>query len=161
MESDGFLSSLNVNAQCKVYRVGLWQCPQFLFIVMGFMVIVAILATHAVAELYADPSVEIVIVCVVTAVLMIISHAVVNSFDRIAEASRLKSEFISIVSHELRSPLSSIKWQINNISDGKVAVTDEEKKKTLSTIGEQNERMIRMINDLLDVSRIEDGILSL
>lgn len=161
MKLNDIFSSLNVKERCKVYRVGLWQCPHFLFIVLGFVIIVSIIVTHIVAQKYTDPDVEIMIVSVVTVALLIISHTIVDSFDRVAVASQLKSEFISIISHELRNPLSSIKWQTNILLDSKTQVLPETEKKALSIISEQNERMIRMINDLLDVNRIEDRALGL
>ncbi len=122
---------------------------------MGFFIIVSILMTHFVAERYTSPEVEISIVCIVTIVLLVISHAVINSFERVARTSQLKSEFISIISHELRNPLSSIKWQVDLLNGAKQGIGDAERK-SITIIAEQNERMIRMINDLLDVSRIED-----
>lgn len=145
--------------RCRVYRVGLWQCPHFLFIVMGFVIIVAIVATHLVASVYAEPEVSLSIVFAVTIVLFIISHAVVNAFDKVATASQLKSEFIAILSHELRNPLSAIKWQINSLTSEKLADGEEKLVKGLNIIGGENERMIRLVGDLLDVNRIEEGTL--
>ena len=147
--------------RCRVYRVGLWQCPHFLFIVMGFVIVVAILATNFVAQRYAEPEIGVTIVFAVTIVLFIIGHAVVNSFEKVAEASQLKSEFISILSHELRTPLSAIKWQINALTDEKLKTSPEGTRHAIAIVAEENEKMVRLINDLLDVNRIEDKALGL
>src|SRR3989344_4395018 len=87
--------------------------------------------------------------------LFVVGNAVVSSFQRLADASRIKSEFVSIVSHQLRSPLSAIRWQLEIILDRSTQVP-EEMRDTLYTIKKQNERMIDLVNDLLEVSRIED-----
>ena len=147
--------------RCRVYRVGLWQCPHFLFIVMGFIIVIAILTTNYVAQRYAEPEIGIASVFATTIILLVIGHAVVNSFEKVAEASQLKSEFISILSHELRTPLSAIKWQINALSDEKIKAFPDLIRKTLTIISEENEKMVRLINDLLDVNRIEDKALGL
>lgn len=146
--------------RCRVYRVGLWQCPHFLFIVMGAVIILAILATHFVATRYAEPEVAVSIVFLITIVLFIISHAVVAAFERVAEASQLKSEFIAIISHELRNPLSAIKWQLNVLQDERLRSDTDKLQKGLGIISGENERMIKLINDLLDLNRIEDKTLS-
>jgi len=148
-----------VAERCRVYRVGLWQCPHFLFIVMGFVIILAIVATHLVASVYAEPEISLSIVFAVTVVLFIISHAVVSAFDKVAAASQLKSEFIGILSHELRNPLSAIKWQLNSLTSERILDGEEKLRKGLVIIGGENERMIKLVNDLLDVNRIEDGTL--
>jgi signal transduction histidine kinase len=143
---------------CGQYRVPLWQCPQFLFVIMGVVIITAILVTYFVAARYEDPERAIPILSGMTAVLLIIGHFIVAAFERVAQAANSKSEFISIMSHQLRSPLSAIKWQIDAILENlphadEAANTTE---KYLRTIGDYNEQMIRLVNDLLEVNRIED-----
>ncbi|HEY4527502.1 MAG TPA: HAMP domain-containing sensor histidine kinase [Candidatus Paceibacterota bacterium] len=155
------LEALNVSERCRVLRVGLWQCPHFLFIVMGFIIITAIVATHFVAERYAEPEISVSIVFIVTAVLFVIAHAVVNAFEKVAEASQLKSEFIGIISHELRAPLSAIKWELNLLSDGKISGSADKLQKGLGILAGENERMIKLLNDLLDLNRIEDKTFAL
>jgi signal transduction histidine kinase len=70
---------------------------------------------------------------------------------------KLKSEFISIAAHQLRTPLSAIKWVIKMILDGDVGKLNLEQEKLLFKGYQSNERIINLVNDMLNVSRIEDG----
>jgi len=69
----------------------------------------------------------------------------------------LKSEFISIAAHQLRTPLSAIKWVIKMILDGDVGKLNEEQQGLLFKGYQSNERIINLVNDMLNVSRIEEG----
>ena len=146
--------------QCRSYGLSIWQCPQFLFPVMGAIVIAAIIATYFSAQSYvAEPEIVALIVLVVAAVLFVIGHIVISSFEIVAGASRAKSEFVSIMSHQLRTPLSIIKWQLNLLSEKKVKIEDPEAKDFFIHLYEENQRMIHIINDLLELNRIQDNTL--
>jgi len=162
MADQGFLNALNVKKKCNASGVSLWQCPHFLFIVMGAIVIAAILATDIVARRYAEPEVAALTAILVSALLFVIGHVIVRSFENVVEASRLKSEFVSIVSHELRSPLSAVKWSLDLLrSDNVYKNAVGELSSILSSIGEQNEKMILTVNTLLEVKRVEENRLDL
>lgn len=72
------------------------------------------------------------------------------------EVSRMKSEFVSFVTHQLRTPLAGIKWLLElavDADDGQGA------RAYIQDAREVNERMVRLVNDLLDLSRLETGAL--
>jgi signal transduction histidine kinase len=81
--------------------------------------------------------------------------------NRLQELDHLKSAFVSIVSHELRTPMTSIKGLIENMMDGLTGELTERQTFYLSRVRHNIERLTRMINDLLDLSRIEEGRMEL
>ena len=81
--------------------------------------------------------------------------------ERLKELDRLKSAFVSIVSHELRTPMTSIKGLVENMMDGLTGSLNERQSFYLSRVKHNIERLTRMINDLLDLSRIEAGKMEL
>ncbi len=73
------------------------------------------------------------------------------------EVDKMKSEFISITSHQLRTPLSSMKWFLEMLVNGDIGPLEEKQKSVITDIYNSNERIIMLVNDLLDVSRMESG----
>ena len=73
------------------------------------------------------------------------------------EAMQMKNEFVSTVSHELRTPLTSIKGYIDLILDGEAGEVNEIQQEFLSIVKENSDRLVELINDMLDISRIESG----
>jgi PAS domain S-box-containing protein len=84
-----------------------------------------------------------------------------QDISRLREVDRMKDEFVSIVSHELRTPLTSIRGSVQLVLDDENAVGDEEHRGLLQIALNNCERLVRIINDILDVSKIESGNLSL
>ncbi|MDH4370018.1 MAG: response regulator [Nitrospira sp.] len=84
--------------------------------------------------------------------------------ERTAElerADRTRSSFLSHVSHELRTPLTSIKGFVENLLDGVTGPVNSKQRHYLDRINENVKRLMRMIGDLLDRTRIETGQLAL
>ncbi|MCX8007324.1 MAG: response regulator, partial [Coriobacteriia bacterium] len=73
------------------------------------------------------------------------------------EVSQMKNEFVSTVSHELRTPLTSIKGYVDLILDGEAGEINEIQRDFLSIVKENADRLVELINDMLDISRIESG----
>ncbi len=87
--------------------------------------------------------------------------AVVNFVDITALKimDRLKSEFVSKVSHELRSPLSTIHEQLATVIADLIHVVPAQDQHILTRAKEKTKGMISLINDLLDMSRIDEGVI--
>ncbi len=77
--------------------------------------------------------------------------------EALEQADRLRSQFLSHVSHELRTPLTSIKGFVQNLLDGLTGPLNEKQQRYLFRMLDNSDRLIRMIEDLLDRTRIEAG----
>lgn len=79
--------------------------------------------------------------------------------DKLNQQEKTKRMFISSLSHDLRSPLTNIKGYTRGILDGTIDVSKQDR--YLNIVSNESDRLIKMINDLLDLSKIESGTLVL
>gem|GEM_PF-850566 len=82
--------------------------------------------------------------------------SVLDISDR-REVERLKDEFISVVSHELRTPLTSILGALDLLASGVLQTQPQQGQQMLNIAAKNAERLVRLINDILDIERIESG----
>jgi len=81
----------------------------------------------------------------------------VRDITREAEVDEMKTDFISIVSHELRTPMTSIRGYVDLILDGDAGELNDLQRAFLKTVQRNTMRLVALVNDMLDMSRIEDG----
>lgn len=79
------------------------------------------------------------------------------ALEEVKEISKTKSEFISAVSHELRTPLTSIKGYAALLITGKLGNIPDQVKERLEKINTHSDNLVKLINNLLDIARIESG----
>jgi PAS domain S-box-containing protein len=82
---------------------------------------------------------------------------VFRDITREAEADRAKREFITGISHELRTPMTPIKGYTDLLHKGHVGDINEKQRKFLSTIKSNADRLTALINDLIDLAQLEEG----
>lgn len=83
------------------------------------------------------------------------------AYDELQKLDKAKSEFLSIASHQLRTPLTAIKGYISMILENTFGQPTEKMQRPLENIYTSNERLIKLVNDLLNISRIEAGRLEM
>lgn len=71
--------------------------------------------------------------------------------------NQMKSDFVSLAAHQLRTPLSAIKWTLHMLMEGDMGKLTKKQEGFLSKTYASNERLIMLVNDLLDVTKIEEG----
>ena len=80
-----------------------------------------------------------------------------SALEEVELINKTKSEFIPAVSHELRTPLTSIKGYASLLITGKLGAVPETVKERLEKINAHSDNLVKMINNLLDIARIESG----
>jgi len=81
----------------------------------------------------------------------------VQDITREVELNEAKSQFISNISHELRTPLFNIKTYIETLHDYDQDLSAEERHEFLQTVNHETDRLTRLVNDVLDLSKLESG----
>ncbi len=84
-----------------------------------------------------------------------------ESYNKLKELDALKTTFFSMVSHELKNPLTSIKGFTTLFYKGAAGALNEQQREFVETINNNVERLLNLINELLDMSRIEAGTFSI
>ncbi len=150
------LESLNPLGACRKYKIPFWKCPNFLFFVMGLVIIASIIVTYYVAtSKIGNPGIVSLIVLFVAGVLIIIDFIITKSFENIFEANKMKTEFIEVISHQLRSPLTNLKFSLETLLDERLDRISDEEMEYYSVLRENIKKMGGLIDNLLLTSRIE------
>lgn len=159
MNLKDYLDQLNIKKQCRKYDLPLWRCPQFVFVVMGILIIFSTLFTWAISSRYLeDPLLISLIVIFLAWMLLILSYVVTQSFERLAEASRMKLEFLTIMTHQIRAPFANLRWVTDLLLSKKSTVKEKgQEEEYLRILKENSQRLEELINKIITVSKIEQG----
>lgn len=160
-----FLANINVFQQCRDLNVAPFSCPRFLFVLMGFIIIIAILATYFVGQYFVTPDMVITLVTILTMVLMIIMHVVVQAFEQVVIARRaelahakevllLRDQFVYVAIHDLRSGGTAIKWGLK-LLEGSTGGTQGETSEVVKQMRKKNEDLLKLAHNILLVTRID------
>ncbi|OHA76734.1 MAG: hypothetical protein A3H01_02505 [Candidatus Wildermuthbacteria bacterium RIFCSPLOWO2_12_FULL_40_9] len=157
MRLKDIIDDFNILKRCREYSLPLWQCPKFLFLTMGVVIIVGLsIVNLALVNNYIEsPEVVALTALILTAISLVIAFVTTQVLENLASVSRMKSEFISIVSHQLRSPLSNLKWAIELLMSGRLGKVEEKQTEYFHILKENSARMHELISDLLVISHME------
>ncbi|MBI4301459.1 MAG: PAS domain-containing protein [Chloroflexi bacterium] len=82
----------------------------------------------------------------------------VHDITALAKLDQVRTEFVSTVSHELRTPLTSIKGYVDLILDGEAGELSHDQEEYLEVVQSNTDRLVALINNVLDISHLESGI---
>ncbi|OGI29567.1 MAG: hypothetical protein A2288_03185 [Candidatus Moranbacteria bacterium RIFOXYA12_FULL_44_15] len=150
-----FINDLNLKKQADELGVSVWQTPGFLFIVLGLVAAAVMAATFYLSQNYGSPEVLILSECAVAILVLTVGNSVIRVFEQMAKVNKMKSEFVSVASHQLRTPLSAIRWETELLLSKFKKGLSEKQVKNIESISLLSARMTRLVNDLLDVTRID------
>lgn len=155
------INDLNLKKQASELGVSVWQTPSFLFIMMGAITVVAMTAVFYISRYYDSPEILVIAESVVVITIFTIGNSIIASVEQMARLNKMKSEFVSVASHQLRTPLSAIRWETELLlSKFNIGLNDKQRE-TIESISMLSQRMTRLVSDLLDVARIDQGRLML
>lgn len=152
-----FIQKLSIFEEARIFHLKLWQTPSFLFLLMGIITITITGITYRIANSTDDPAILIASISSVTVVVFIIGVLVVRVISKIIIINNARSEFLSLVSHQLRPPLTGTKYILEIILSEKTGKLQPQQKDLLQQGFDTNEQMLLLVNDLLDISRMAEG----
>jgi signal transduction histidine kinase len=127
---------------------------------MGIIIIIAAIVAYLIGIHYIEnPQLIALIVLGLSGILFIFAYLINVSFEKLAEASRIRTEFVRIVSHQLRSPITNLSWAIDSLMAGDLGRIEKSQLEYFKILKENSSRMKELIKDLLITSRIEEGTL--
>jgi signal transduction histidine kinase len=152
------INDLNLKKQARDLGVNFWQTPGFLFIMLGVIAVVVMTATFYISKNYDSPELLVLAESFVVVVILIIGNLVIKMVEQIIRLNKMKSEFVSVASHQLRTPLSAIRWETELLlSKFRKEAISGKQRQSIENINTLSGKMTRLINDLLDVARIDQG----
>ncbi|MFZ2975775.1 MAG: HAMP domain-containing sensor histidine kinase [Candidatus Moraniibacteriota bacterium] len=156
-----FINDFDLRKQAKDLGVKIWQTPSFLFIIFGVVATIIMAATYFISKNYENPAVLVISECLVVVVVFVVEMLVTRFVEQMTKLNKMKSEFVSIASHQLRTPLSAIKWETELMLKKFKKGLNKKQVKNIENIYAINQRMIHLVNDLLNVARIDQNRLIL
>lgn len=161
MESIKFILGFNIKKEARELGVPIWQAPSLLFIFLGFFTVVVMMTLYVFARFSDSPEILILSECAVVITILSIGNLIIGNIEKMAEVNKMKSEFVTIASHQLKTPISQINWEIEILLSNYKKGLDKKQLDIIKTIEQSKETMARLVNDLLDVAKIDQGKLAL
>lgn len=155
------IHDFNIKKEAEELGVSVWRTPSVLFILMGAVIIISMTSVFYISRNQATPEVLILSEALVIGVIFTIGGFIIKSVEEVARANKMKSEFISIASHQMRTPLTEVNWETEYFLSEYKDKLDADQIKIIKTIVQSNAKLSNLVNDLLDVVRIEQGKLVL
>ncbi|MDV7396497.1 histidine kinase dimerization/phospho-acceptor domain-containing protein, partial [Arthrospira platensis SPKY1] len=89
------------------------------------------------------------------------SVIILKNITEFKEQDLAKTNFMATLSHELKTPISAIDMSLGLLRDDRIGPLNQDQRELLQTIRDNSNRLLRMVNEILDLSKIETGIMEL
>lgn len=146
---------IGIFEEANEFNLKIWETPSFLFLIMGGLTVISMLLTYIFARRFEEPAILIISEFVVTLVAITLGAFLVMGVSKMIIINRANKDFISMASHQIRSPLAGVKWSLKTLLDGDLGNVPPEQRNLLVKGYESNERMILLVSDLLNISWLE------
>lgn len=147
-----------IKNQSRQFGVPWWELPDFLLVSMALVNIAVMVMSYKLYSAFEeDPRYVIALVAAEAVLVIVIGNVIVETSKKVVMVNKLKKEFVEISSHQMRSPLSTIKWYIEMLQNDKTGSLNGKQKELIKTISDANSKILGVVNDLLNVSDIESG----
>ena len=141
--------------ESREYGVPIWKLPDFLIILMAFVNIVGMLSTYYLALNFVDdPRTAVFFVAIESALILVIGNIIAESSRKIINNYKLKEEFIDLISHQIRTPITNVKWNLEFLNNEKLTQKQERYVKRLT---ESTEKITSLVNDFVYLSRLDQS----
>ena len=148
-------NDLNIKKQANILGVSFWQTPGFLFLMLGIVIIVVMTAVFVVSRESINLQQLVIAEFLVVALILSVGNILIVNMEKLARAHKSKSEFISIISHQLKTPITGIAWDMELLFSKHKEGLSKKQLEILDNVNLSNRVISRMVSDLLDVSRID------
>jgi len=130
---------------------------------VNFQPLVSVLGTETEGVLKKEVKIKKFVVLELSSMPMMVDRQRIGTLVILRDVTReklveaMKSEFVTLAAHQLRTPTSAIKWSLRMMLDGDLGAISGPQKEVIEKAYNTNEKVIHLINDLLDVARLEEG----
>ncbi len=151
------VNDFNIKKQAEELGVSIWQAPSFLFLMMGLISAVVMVVVYFVSRNYASPEFLVMAEFAIVVIILVAGNMIITNMEKLAKINKMKSEFVAIVSHQLKNPLSAISWDIELLMAKYKKSLQQQHLDIIKKINYSNTVMSKLVSDLLDVARIDQG----
>ncbi len=135
-----------------------WQQPSLLFAIMGGINIVSCITFYIIGARYIqDPRLVAIIVLGMAFIMIVITYVITQSLERLVQINEIKEEFIKIISHQLRTPLTNINWAIDFLISKPENSAQNQKEEYYQIIKENSQKLLKLFNNLLLITKIREN----
>ncbi len=142
--------------QSREYGISVWKLPDILLIGMAFVnVVIMVVSYWWISSGIDDPTKAIFPIALEAVIILIVGNIIAETSKEVIDNQKLKKEFINIISHQMRTPLTAAKWSLELLKKERDV---EKREKYIDRTIEANKRMMSIVNDFVNLARMADEV---